>query len=302
MFNKLKEKLKKIDALQQRSTFPINHIEEEHTCVHCGTEYMGRFCPQCGLEDGTSHFTMSNLIHNMLDVVGCDEYGNRSILRTLRDLFWRPGYMIRDYLGGHNVAYFPPFKLLLMLTIVFTLILHWMGIEPKPESVLSRNLENMDGDEMVMAMKPIVKMAGTVVQWFRENIAYSIILQNFFIVTAMWKVYRKRMPYTWTETFMAQMYICCQFMVLAIVQTLVTWRYEDSAFFPYFVTEALVVIFLLYDFLQLYAERHFWGAVYRLGKVMVWIAVQYILAFLLLLLILIIYMVIWAAINGKLTE
>ena len=37
------------------------------------------------------------------------------MFRTIRDLILRPGYMIRDYLQGMQMAYFPPFKMYFLL-------------------------------------------------------------------------------------------------------------------------------------------------------------------------------------------
>ena len=51
---------------------------------------------------------------NFLDIWGL---GNRPMFRTLRELFWRPGYMVRDYLNGHRQFYFPPFKLLAVVIV-----------------------------------------------------------------------------------------------------------------------------------------------------------------------------------------
>lgn len=50
--------------------------------------------------------------------------GNRSMLRSLRDLMLRPGYMIRDYLSGMRSAYFPPFKMFFLLA-AFSLIVEY---------------------------------------------------------------------------------------------------------------------------------------------------------------------------------
>ena len=50
---------------------------------------------------------------NFLDVWGL---GNRGMFRTIRDLVLRPGYMIRDYLKGMQMAYFPPFNMFFLLT------------------------------------------------------------------------------------------------------------------------------------------------------------------------------------------
>jgi hypothetical protein len=53
--------------------------------------------------------------------------GNRSMLRTIRDLILRPGYMIRDYISGMRSAYFPPFQMFCLLA-TFSLIVE-QGID-----------------------------------------------------------------------------------------------------------------------------------------------------------------------------
>ena len=44
------------------------------------------------------------------------------MFRTLRDLILRPGYMIRDYISGMQMAYFPPFKLLFLMGALFLVV------------------------------------------------------------------------------------------------------------------------------------------------------------------------------------
>ena len=44
------------------------------------------------------------------------------MFRTLRDLLLRPGYMIRDYLQGMQMAYFPPFKMFFLLIALSLLV------------------------------------------------------------------------------------------------------------------------------------------------------------------------------------
>ena len=53
------------------------------------------------------------------------------MFRSIRDLILRPGYMIRDYLRGMQMAYFPPFKmffLLIALSLVVDSGLNIQGI------------------------------------------------------------------------------------------------------------------------------------------------------------------------------
>ena len=61
-----------------------------------------------------------------LDVWGL---GNRGMFRTIRDLILRPGYMIRDYLQGMQMAYFPPFKMFFLLITLALLVQSGMNIK-----------------------------------------------------------------------------------------------------------------------------------------------------------------------------
>ena len=93
--------------------------EEHHRCCTCGPEYQGSYCPCCGQSARIGRYSFKNALLLFLDVWGM---GNRGMFRTLRDLILRPGYMIRDYISGMQMAYFPPFKLLFLLTALLLIV------------------------------------------------------------------------------------------------------------------------------------------------------------------------------------
>ena len=70
-------------------------------------------------------FSFTEAFLQFLDVWGV---GNRSMFRTLRDLVLRPGYMIRDYLKGRYMAYFPPFQMLFLLVALSLLVMTGFNI------------------------------------------------------------------------------------------------------------------------------------------------------------------------------
>jgi hypothetical protein len=84
-------------------------------------------------------YSFKNAFLLFLDVWGL---GNRGMFRTLRDLLLRPGYMIRDYLQGMQMAYFPPFKMFFLL-IAFSVIV---------DSGFNIKLENRFSTEIKQAM------------------------------------------------------------------------------------------------------------------------------------------------------
>lgn len=292
VLDKLCHRLRQLDARQRAARPRVLLTDERHTCAHCRTTYTGHFCPQCGLKHGTSRFTFATLVHRLLDLIGFDEYGNRSILRTLGDLLWRPGYMIRDYLGGHCVTYFQPFKLLLFLSLVYLSILHWMGLGLETDG-LAHGLTYED-EQIDRILQPIIGYMQYADDWLSEHIAYAQILLNLLVVNAMWLVFRKRSRYTWTETFVAHMYVACQFMILAIVQLLVTRSKEDGSFSPYFFCQYLVPPILLYDFFQLYRLR-LWPAL----RGVLFVALLYVFQIFLLAVLFVIIIVTYIFFNMK---
>ena len=104
--------------------------QQQHRCASCGTEFTGNFCPRCGQSYKVGRFSFSNALLLFLDVWGV---GNRSMFRTVRDMMFRPGYMIRDYLQGMQSAYFPPFEMFFLLAGVYLLVEH--GLVPDNETV-----------------------------------------------------------------------------------------------------------------------------------------------------------------------
>jgi hypothetical protein len=124
----LKEKIRRFHEWQQKPYEVSPLSEQEHECATCGTHYTGNFCPRCGQSQRIRRYSFKTAILNFLDVWGL---GNRGMFRTIRDLLLRPGYMIRDYLSGMQMAYFPPFKLFFLLAALSILVTNGINIKGK---------------------------------------------------------------------------------------------------------------------------------------------------------------------------
>lgn len=99
--------------------------EEQHVCASCGTSFEGNYCPRCGQSAKIGRFSFKKALLLFLDVWGL---GNRGMFRSIRDLMLRPGYMIRDYIGGMQSAYFPPFKMFFLLAALSLVIEHGFNL------------------------------------------------------------------------------------------------------------------------------------------------------------------------------
>ena len=92
-------------------------------------------------------YSFKNAILLYLDVWGL---GNRGMFRSIRDLILRPGYMIRDYLRGMQMAYFPPFKMFFLLIALSLLVDSGMNIQG-----INREKQNeKETEELFSRVKP----------------------------------------------------------------------------------------------------------------------------------------------------
>lgn len=227
-------------------------VHKYHICSHCGYGYHGRCCSQCGMPAEHVRFTFKRLIHNFLDIWGM---GNRPMFRTMRDLLWRPGYMIRDYLGGHHLSYFPPFKMLAVLTIFIVLLSIALKLVPFDFSDhLANIIAPFEANGVSRPTRLLLDYITRLVDYLDDNDLSRIMVQNIFVVLAAWITFRKK-GYNLVETFFAQIYINCQFHLITIVWILVTFNLPPTYFLPYTVPLGIAVLVLIYDFKQLYGLR-----------------------------------------------
>jgi hypothetical protein len=86
------------------------------TCRTCSLPVTGNYCAHCG-QKVIERFNIAYLwkqLHSELFEL------DRGLWITARDLTLRPGYMIRDYLGGKTRIYYGPLKyLLIWITVLY---------------------------------------------------------------------------------------------------------------------------------------------------------------------------------------
>lgn len=88
-------------------------------CLNCGTDFEGKFCPECGQSAETGRFTMKFIWENLLAAFISKDGG---IWYTLKNLFSRPGAMIVEILNGKRRRYFSPFPMLIAVLTVYILL------------------------------------------------------------------------------------------------------------------------------------------------------------------------------------
>ena len=244
-----------VEERQKNDTPPIVVRDTAtYVCQHCGTEFTGAYCPKCSMPSRWKRFDWKLLFLNFLDIWGL---GNRPMFRTIRDLFWRPGYMIRDYLRGHHLSYFPPFKMLAVWTLILIFMMWLFGnnvVDANDAKSFSDGyLASRFDKQMSEITAMLVAQIDRILDYLDDHMLYSIIVQNVLVVLAVKWAFSKVSDFNLVETFFSQIYINCQFHILAFVSMLLTWRVpEHYSLFPYMVGLIPAPLVLAYDFHQLY--------------------------------------------------
>ncbi len=205
--------LKRDRHLQQHNTAIVTVDDTVRTCINCGEVYKGRVCPQCGQKGTWTRYSWRQAALNFLDIWGL---GNRPMFRTLRELFLRPGYMIRDYLSGHRNFYFPPFKLLALM-VVFSLFVGWVtGLGTDSEKI-NDILDTIGGIVEAHHVSPYVLMLAnaliSAIRYMMGNQLYMWLFVGAFGGLCVWIAFRKCGKYNFVETFVFFIFVLSQVLI-----------------------------------------------------------------------------------------
>lgn len=107
-------------AFERRSLTQSTHRVpgEAHLeyCRNCGAALGGQYCAACGQRSRVRLISLWELIK---EAIGNITDLDSRIWITLRPLLYRPGLLTREYLAGRRARYIPPFRLYLILSVVF---------------------------------------------------------------------------------------------------------------------------------------------------------------------------------------
>lgn len=99
---------------------PHTRKTPDRPCLNCGDPTVGYFCPHCGQRKVDVRVSLRRMMMEVLD----DQLSvNSTLPRTLGALFFRPGHLTKEYVQGRVVRYIPPFRLYLVSSLLFFILL-----------------------------------------------------------------------------------------------------------------------------------------------------------------------------------
>ena len=88
-------------------------------CANCHADLSGEYCAACGQRHEPHVHTVAHFAGEALESVS---HADSRLWRTLWYLLARPGFLTREFFAGRRVSYLPPFRLYLVISVVFFLV------------------------------------------------------------------------------------------------------------------------------------------------------------------------------------
>ena len=99
----------------------------EHICLNCNNQLHEKFCSNCGQKTSThrysiQHFVTHDLVHEILHV-------DKGVLYSIKELFMRPGHIVREYIQGKRVGITNFITLIIIILTASALLVEYTHIK-----------------------------------------------------------------------------------------------------------------------------------------------------------------------------
>lgn len=211
----IKRRAFNIKQIRGKQSKPLAKVEQ-HICQNCGDVYEGDFCRSCGQSAQTERITLKNTLSLFFSSFFNIESG---FLHTIHDLWYRPGYMVADYVRGKRKPYYKPFSLLILMAAIYIVVGHMFNpgsvdkdkqeqpakTETKTDS-LAVDLPSQNGDSVLLSINDFSLSQDSIVsnedsgeekdydysleplkQWYREHSAPGTIIYALMDLMEDWK-------------------------------------------------------------------------------------------------------------------
>lgn len=99
----------------KKDIIQANDSGELKECQNCGYRDRGNFCSNCGQSFTELNRPLKDILAEVGDIVNLD----RRIIRSIFPFLFKPGFLTREYLAGKRKTYMSPFRLYLLLSLLF---------------------------------------------------------------------------------------------------------------------------------------------------------------------------------------
>ena len=210
----------------------------ERNCKNCETKLLEgyKFCPKCGQEHKDKVVTFKQFI---LDFLGDYFTFDSLIVRSVKPLLFKPGFLTNEFLAGRRVRYIPPLRVFIFISIVFFLFLGPVD-----------NTVEMERSEEAQFLDSFFSI------WFPRLFFLLLPLFAFFLFI----LFRKPGRFYLMHFIFSVHYHAFVFLLLTVMVILIDYIFPSSVFLSQWsllITILFLQIYLLIALRKVYEQKWF---------------------------------------------
>lgn len=194
----------------QSQTSQTTETEVTTKCLNCGTEFHGKFCPECGQRADTQRFTIKSIFQNFILGILSNDGG---VWITVKSLFTHPGQMMIDILNGKRRSYFSPFPMLFLTLSIYVIISTFTGsyvkfsksiFDDDEEIVVTAddtNPDNIEAQRVLYILKQTLEFADN-----HYSLVYILTIPVYLFSARICFGKKNRKRYNWGEYCIPMIY------------------------------------------------------------------------------------------------
>lgn len=194
----------------QSQTSQTTETKVTTKCLNCGTEFHGKFCPECGQRADTQRFTIKSIFQNFILGILSNDGG---VWITVKSLFTHPGQMMIDILNGKRRSYFSPFPMLFLTLSIYVIISTFTGsyvkfsksiFDDDKEIVVTAddtNPDNIEAQRVLYILKQTLEFADN-----HYSLVYILTIPVYLFSARICFGKKNRKRYNWGEYCIPMIY------------------------------------------------------------------------------------------------
>jgi hypothetical protein len=172
-------------------------------CKNCGHKYKGNHCNYCGQLAATDRLNRHAVWH---DIQHGFLHFDRGIFFTIKEMFTRPGYSIREYIEGKRIRHFKPISFVLLIAGIYGYLDHSFDI-----SLNKLQLQT----EINKPRKNSVEIA-KITEWITNHYAlFTLGILLFVALASKWAF--KKTGYNYIENLILNAFLSGQHIIIQLV-------------------------------------------------------------------------------------
>lgn len=193
------------------------------TCKNCNTLFTGNYCNHCGQKADVGRLDLKHLLHNFFHAFTHMDAG---YLHTLKELAYRPGHSIREYLQGKRSSHGDPLLMILIVGGLCSVLYNHYHLK----TMSSVDISTFKGEMQMFSLK---------------FFALTFLGYSFLFAMIDYLIFRYK-GYNYFELFVMNIFGCIE-ILFAFIFLVPFWILFKSS--DYYLYLRIIVVFLVLCYL-----------------------------------------------------